>query len=111
MGKKTDTLKKAAAPVAATAVAEAPAKKTAKKTAKPAVRKAPAAKSVKKSAPQKTSADDIALRAYFIAEKRRLTGQPGDSQSDWLESERQLRGNISAKKLNPSAKANGASAV
>ncbi|MBU3664746.1 MAG: DUF2934 domain-containing protein [Chthoniobacterales bacterium] len=34
---------------------------------------------------------DIAVRAYFIAEKRRELGLPGDAESDWLEAERQLR--------------------
>lgn len=38
------------------------------------------------------SADDIALRAYYIAERRRSLGLPGDSQSDWLAAERELLG-------------------
>jgi hypothetical protein len=36
--------------------------------------------------------EEIALRAYYIGERRRNLGLPGDSQSDWLEAERQLRG-------------------
>jgi len=36
------------------------------------------------------STSDIALRAYFIAEKRRTTGLPGDELGDWVEAERQL---------------------
>lgn len=36
------------------------------------------------------SHDDIALRAYYIAERRRNLGLPGDSHSDWVEAERQL---------------------
>jgi hypothetical protein len=35
--------------------------------------------------------DDVALRAYFIAEKRQKLGLHGDAHSDWLEAERQLR--------------------
>jgi hypothetical protein len=35
--------------------------------------------------------EDIALRAYFIAEKRRQLGLYGSPESDWLEAERQLR--------------------
>jgi Protein of unknown function (DUF2934) len=31
------------------------------------------------------------LRAYFISEKRRNEGLPGDDQQDWLEAERQLK--------------------
>ncbi|HEY8903536.1 MAG TPA: hypothetical protein VIM48_07505 [Chthoniobacterales bacterium] len=37
------------------------------------------------------SSDDIALRAYYIAERRRAMGWPGDSTSDWVEAELQLR--------------------
>ena len=40
---------------------------------------------------------DIALRAYFIAEKRQKLGLPGDSTSDWVEAERQLKAEASAK--------------
>ena len=35
--------------------------------------------------------EEIALRAYFIAEKRQQTGASGDETSDWVEAERQLR--------------------
>jgi hypothetical protein len=34
--------------------------------------------------------DDIALRAYYISERRQHLGLPGDAQSDWLEAEKQL---------------------
>ena len=34
--------------------------------------------------------DDIAVRAYLIAEKRQQLGLPGDSLGDWVEAERQL---------------------
>lgn len=40
---------------------------------------------------------DIALRAYFIAEKRQKLGLPGDSTSDWMEAERQLKAEAVAK--------------
>ena len=81
MGKK-DTNAKPAAPV--------------KRAAKPVAKAVPVA--VKKTAvpkkPAKKSAgfttDDVALRAYFIAEKRRHLGQPGSEHGDWLEAERQL---------------------
>jgi len=36
------------------------------------------------------SSDDIALRAYYLGEKRLRLGLPGDSAHDWLEAERQL---------------------
>lgn len=35
--------------------------------------------------------EDIALKAYYLAERRRNLGLPGDPQSDWLEAERLLR--------------------
>lgn len=44
------------------------------------------------------SNDDIALRAYFIAEKRRTHGHWGDETGDWVEAERQLREEATRKK-------------
>jgi hypothetical protein len=35
--------------------------------------------------------EQIELRAYYISERRRNMGWPGDSNSDWIEAERQLR--------------------
>jgi hypothetical protein len=37
------------------------------------------------------STEDIAVRAYFIGEHRRALFLHGDSESDWLEAERQLK--------------------
>src|SRR5690348_14534744 len=42
--------------------------------------------------------DDVALRAYFISEKRRARGLPGDEHQDWLEAERQLLAESSRRK-------------
>lgn len=36
------------------------------------------------------SHEEIATRAYFIAEKRRTSGQPADPRQDWLDAEREL---------------------
>ncbi len=36
------------------------------------------------------SREDVALRAYFIAENRQKHGLPGNSATDWIEAERQL---------------------
>ena len=47
----------------------------------------------------KITAADVALRAYFIAEKRYKLGIPGDSTSDWVEAERQLKAEASAKPI------------
>lgn len=34
--------------------------------------------------------EQIEMRAYFISERRRRFGLPGDANSDWLEAKRQL---------------------
>jgi hypothetical protein len=44
----------------------------------------------KKAAPE-ISTEEIALRAYYIAEHRRNLRLPGDAIGDWVEAERQLR--------------------
>ena len=35
---------------------------------------------------------DIDLKAYYLAERRKDLGLPGDSESDWLQAEQELRG-------------------
>jgi len=45
----------------------------------------------KKAAALGFSTHDIALRAYYIAERRRSLKLPGDEMGDWVEAERQLR--------------------
>ena len=35
--------------------------------------------------------EEIALKAYYLAERRINSGLPGDSESDWLQAERELR--------------------
>lgn len=94
------------------------AKKTAaKKAKKPAAKKAPAARrpaAARAKAVTATPArvlsrrrggkteitavigsvttEEIALRAYYIGERRSNLGLHGNAESDWLEAERQLRG-------------------
>ncbi len=58
----------------------------------------PKAAPVVKKKPVSISNEDIALRAYFIAERRHKMGWPGDSTSDWVEAERQLRAEAARKK-------------
>ncbi len=75
--------------VVAKPVAAEPAAKP--KARKPAA-KAEVPKSViatKKEAVVLTT-EAVALRAYFISEKRAAEGRTGDSLTDWLEAERQL---------------------
>jgi len=100
--KNTNTTKPAALNAAAPAAPAAPA--TVKRAVKPAPKAKPAAKKAKAAtakakpttkkaaAPAKPhySQDDVALRAYFISEKRRAHGLPGDEHHDWLEAERQI---------------------
>ncbi|MFY8216927.1 MAG: DUF2934 domain-containing protein [Chthoniobacterales bacterium] len=40
--------------------------------------------------------EEISLRAYYIAERRTAMGWPGDSSSDWVEAEAQIRREKSA---------------
>lgn len=57
----------------------------------PAVARRKSAAATQKQKPKTEIATElIALRAYFIGEKRAANGQPGDSLTDWLEAERQL---------------------
>jgi hypothetical protein len=117
MAKKIDSILKPAAPLKVVAStkpagitppangsAPAPEKAAAplKRAVKPAAKKAPAkttkAPATKARGSTKTVAratskytrDDVALRAYFISEKRRAHGIHGNEHQDWLEAERQL---------------------
>jgi hypothetical protein len=55
---------------------------------------------VEKAAPKLPAftQNDVALRAYFISEKRRAEGLPGDEHQDWLEAERQITAEFAKKK-------------
>jgi len=103
MVKKNDTNSKSVVPTAA-ASSPAPAKRAVKPAAKAkkTVAKAPKATAsvkAKRTTKPKTptapiapaySREDVALRAYFISEKRRSDGIHGDEHQDWIEAERQL---------------------
>jgi hypothetical protein len=70
------------------------AQPTASKVVKSGLRSEP----VTKPAPASVVTDaDIALRAYYIGEKRQKLGIPGDSTSDWVQAERQLKAEAIAK--------------
>lgn len=91
-------------PIAATGKAKSAAKaavksKASKSQAKPAAKKKPVKKVAKpkaslvKAAPRKLSPisrEKVALRAYFIAEKRHRLGWPGSEHQDWLQAEAEL---------------------
>ena len=42
------------------------------------------------------SSEQVALRAYFIGERRRNMGIPGDETSDWVEAEREISEELKA---------------
>lgn len=96
MGKKTETPKPAADPAVAVIKPAAAKKPAAKKKAVKAPASAPKKAAIAKIA---FTQDDIALRAYFISEKRQKAGLPGDAHQDWVEAERQLK--AESKKKSP----------
>jgi hypothetical protein len=82
---------KAVKPAAEKPLADKPA------AAKPAAEKKAAAPKTPRKPKKATAAaaqfttEEVALRAYFIAEKRQQMGQWGTPEGDWVEAERQLR--------------------
>ena len=76
-----------------------PAKKSAqRKAGSPSVTKTAVAKSkARKNINAHPSNEQVALRAYFIGERRRNLGIPGDETSDWVEAEREILEELRAK--------------
>lgn len=72
----------------------APAKKPARQ--KTALNSSAKSKSQKKVSAQPSN-EQVALRAYFIAERRRTLGINGDETSDWVAAERELLEELKAK--------------
>ena len=64
-----------------------PSKKTSKKAAASAVAENPAKQ---KNKVIQASKEQVALRAYFIGERRRSLGIAGDETSDWVQAEQEL---------------------
>jgi hypothetical protein len=94
--KEKDALLEPPVPVVAVVapIEEKPAKPAKVAAKKAVVKKAAAPKPVKAVEPEfevVIAIEDISLRAYFIAERRQAMGWPGDSTSDWVEAERQLK--------------------
>jgi hypothetical protein len=69
-----------------------PAKVNQPKSKKTAASKAPVAKksALRKKPVVKPTFEQIQLRAYFIAERRRSLGISGDETADWIQAEREL---------------------
>ncbi len=107
---------KASSVLAKAAKATKPAKKTAataadkaaptvkRKTATPKIEtESPVKKAAKAAKPAPATEipitnEDIALRAYYIAERRRSMGWGGDEHSDWVEAESQLKAEAKRKR-------------
>jgi hypothetical protein len=94
---KAATVAAAVAVAAGTAIAKkrAGAKKTAAKSPVP---KNPAAKKpLKGTGSRQYTQEDVALRAYFIAERRRSEGLHSSPEQNWLDAERELQAEFAGK--------------
>jgi hypothetical protein len=67
-----------------------PAKKSAKSASASAGSIASGKSKSQKKAIAQPSSEQVALRAYFIAERRRVLGIHGDETSDWVAAEQEL---------------------
>jgi hypothetical protein len=55
----------------------------------------------RKKAMEQLNEEQVALHAYFIAERRRKLGMPGDQTSDWVQAEQELLSEIKPKRREP----------
>lgn len=92
MGKKTSNANSVtpAKRAAKTKAAAVKATVTESMTEKPKMAARKPKPAVRRAKRPSYSQEDIALRAYFIAERRQAAGITGDSHQDWIEAERQL---------------------
>jgi hypothetical protein len=83
-------------PAASTSV---PAKKSVqRKAGSPSTAKTTVSRSkVRKNIAAQPSNEQVALRAYFIGERRRNLGIPGDETSDWVKAEREISEELKAR--------------
>jgi hypothetical protein len=96
---KKTTARKPAKTAKKKAAKKAPAKKSPASVSLKTVTATPArvmstrrgGKSVITAVISSVTTESIALHAYYIGERRRHLGLDGNSESDWLEAERQLR--------------------
>ena len=95
--KKHATKKAPAKPLPAAGIS-AEAGVVALKEPKPKAKKSKEAPGKKPLKAVAISGEDIALRAYFIAERRSKMGWHGDSTGDCVEAERQLKAEAAKKK-------------
>jgi hypothetical protein len=76
-----------------------PAKRSAqRKAGSHAITKTAVSKSIaRENLDAQASNEQVALRAYFIGERRRNLGIPGDETSDWVEAEREISEELKAR--------------
>jgi hypothetical protein len=67
---------------------------TAKKSTKKTSKKIPA--NAKENNVVNNSREQVAMRAYFIGERRRALGIAGDATSDWVQAEQELSKELKA---------------
>jgi hypothetical protein len=87
--KKGTSQKRSAKKSKATEVAAPTTKGSVEETAKPSAKRKQS--NTRKKAARHPSVEQIQLRAYFIAERRRQLGIPGDETADWVQAEKELR--------------------
>jgi hypothetical protein len=56
-----------------------------------------AKRSVRSSKAKEPSYEQVQLRAYFIGERRKSLGIPGDETSDWVQAELELKAELAPK--------------
>jgi hypothetical protein len=56
-----------------------------------------AKRAVRSSKAKEPTYEQVQLRAYFIGERRKSLGIPGDETSDWVQAERELKAEQAAK--------------
>ena len=90
-------------PVASTSV---PAKKSGqRKTGSPSTSKTEVSESkAREKMDAQLSNEQVALRAYFIGERRRKLGFPGDETSDWVEAKREISEELKGLVKEPAAR-------
>ena len=108
--KSSDPVSVAAAPAVTLTAAATPATPPAPATEAKKSRKSSKAKPVSSAKSESTARsgsntrkrrahlptyEQVQLRAYFISERRRKLGLPGDESHDWLTAERELREELS----------------
>jgi hypothetical protein len=76
-----------------------PAKKSVQRKASPpsATKTASSKGKSRKNTDVQLSNEQVALRAYFIGERRRNLGIAGDETSDWVEAEREISEELKAR--------------